>query len=383
MTFAINLFGWIGAAALLTAYWLVSTQKAPGNSKTYQGMNLLGAVLVLVNSLYYGAYPSVGVNAVWIAIGAYTLANHVYQARRNEQARRIAVAAAIIVTGGLVLHAAQTQLAGTRRIDLQRHDLSVPGHEVVQTIVELEPGVTSSRHTHPGDEIVYVLEGAPLQYRSGREGTSHAETGRRSLHRGRHGPRGQERRQPERCGAGHLHRRKRKAAAHRGRRSRSEVIQPFGRRYAHRGPRRRIRRCRHRASPGAAGAPADRCRDYAREPRELLRAHTEACSGSMELRHCAQPIPAALRRARFIEATVESVDLERQLVRALAPEGGTHDLPYDHLVVASRWARPPTTGLIPGPSNALTFKTMADALVLRNHLIERFEARCGHSATAP
>jgi hypothetical protein len=92
MTFAINLFVWIGAAALLTAYWLVSTGKAPGNSNTYQGMNLLGAVLVLVNSLYYGAYPSVGVNAVWIAIGAYTLAKHVYQAptqgRYSEAHRR-------------------------------------------------------------------------------------------------------------------------------------------------------------------------------------------------------------------------------------------------------------------------------------------------------
>ena len=49
-------------------------------------------------------------------------------------------------------------------IDLQRPDLSVPGREVVQTIVELDPGVTSSRHTHPGEEIVYVLEGAPLEY---------------------------------------------------------------------------------------------------------------------------------------------------------------------------------------------------------------------------
>jgi hypothetical protein len=77
MTFAINVFGWIGAAALLSAYWLVSTQKATGNSKTYQGMNLIGAMLVLVNSLYYGAYPSVGVNAVWIAIGVYALAKHV------------------------------------------------------------------------------------------------------------------------------------------------------------------------------------------------------------------------------------------------------------------------------------------------------------------
>jgi hypothetical protein len=37
-------------------------------------MNLLGAILVLVNSSYYGAYPSVVVNAAWIAIGAYALA---------------------------------------------------------------------------------------------------------------------------------------------------------------------------------------------------------------------------------------------------------------------------------------------------------------------
>ena len=93
----------------------------------------------------------------------------------------------------------------------------------------------------------------------------------------------------------------------------------------------------------------------------------EACSGSLELRHCAQPIRAAPRRSRFIEATVESVDLERQLVRAVAPESGTYGLPYDHLVVALGAATND------GRSNALTFKTMADALVLRHHLIERFE----------
>jgi NADH:ubiquinone reductase (H+-translocating) len=97
----------------------------------------------------------------------------------------------------------------------------------------------------------------------------------------------------------------------------------------------------------------------------------EACSGSLELRHCAQPIRAALRRSRFIEATVESVDLERQLVRAVVPEGGAYDLDYDHLVVALGAST--NDGLIPGSSNALTFKTMADALVLRNHLIEQFE----------
>jgi NADH dehydrogenase len=97
----------------------------------------------------------------------------------------------------------------------------------------------------------------------------------------------------------------------------------------------------------------------------------EACSGALELRHCAQPIRAALRRARFIEATIEAVDVERRVVRAVAPEAGTYDLPYDHLVVALGAST--NDRLIPGSSNAFTFKTMADALVLRNHVIERLE----------
>jgi NADH dehydrogenase len=97
----------------------------------------------------------------------------------------------------------------------------------------------------------------------------------------------------------------------------------------------------------------------------------EACSGRLELRHCAQPIRAALRTARFIEATVESVDVERRTVRAIAPGSGPYSLPYDHLVVALGAST--NEQLIPGSSHAFTFKTMADALVLRNHVIEQFE----------
>ena len=74
------------------------------------------------------------------------------------------MAVAVIVASGLVLHVVGAQQPGIRRIDLQRNDLSVPGREVVQVIVELDAGVTSARHTHPGEEIVYVLEGAPLEY---------------------------------------------------------------------------------------------------------------------------------------------------------------------------------------------------------------------------
>ena len=72
---------------------------------------------------------------------------------------RIMAIAVLIATTGLVLHVGQAQHVGTRRLDLQRHDLSVPGREVVQTIVELAPGTTAPRHTHPGEEIIYVLDG--------------------------------------------------------------------------------------------------------------------------------------------------------------------------------------------------------------------------------
>ena len=81
----------------------------------------------------------------------------------------------------------------------------------------------------------------------------------------------------------------------------------------------------------------------------------EACSGRLELRHCAQPIRPALRRARFVEATVEQVDVERQVVRAVASDGGTHDLPYDQLVVALGATTNET--LIPGSPVAFTFKS--------------------------
>ena len=76
---------------------------------------------------------------------------------------RIIAVAVLIVGSGLTLHVARAQQPGVMRTDLQRHDLSVPGREVVQARVELDPGVASSKHWHPGEEIIYVLEGS-LEY---------------------------------------------------------------------------------------------------------------------------------------------------------------------------------------------------------------------------
>jgi quercetin dioxygenase-like cupin family protein len=52
---------------------------------------------------------------------------------------------------------------GIRRVDLQRHDLSAPGREVVQVRVEFDPGAAFGKHRHPGEEIINVLEGS-LEY---------------------------------------------------------------------------------------------------------------------------------------------------------------------------------------------------------------------------
>jgi NADH:ubiquinone reductase (H+-translocating) len=96
----------------------------------------------------------------------------------------------------------------------------------------------------------------------------------------------------------------------------------------------------------------------------------EACSGTLELRHCAQPIRPTLRRARFVEADVTSVDTARQVVHVTS-EGIESELPYEHVVVALGAST--NLKVIPGSELAFTFKTMADALVLRNHFIEQLE----------
>jgi quercetin dioxygenase-like cupin family protein len=70
--------------------------------------------------------------------------------------------AVLIVCGGLALNAAQSQF-GVKRTDVLRQDLSLPGREVIQVRVDLAPGVAFPLHSHPGEEIAYVLEGL-LEY---------------------------------------------------------------------------------------------------------------------------------------------------------------------------------------------------------------------------
>lgn len=42
---------------------------------------------------------------------------------------------------------------------LQKHDLSAKGREAVQVLAEFAPGAAAGKHTHPGEEMGYILEG--------------------------------------------------------------------------------------------------------------------------------------------------------------------------------------------------------------------------------
>lgn len=70
--------------------------------------------------------------------------------------RTIVGAAAGIVLATAVCVA---QAQGFKRTEVQRGDLSAAGREGVQAIAEIQPGAASGRHTHPGEELGYVLEG--------------------------------------------------------------------------------------------------------------------------------------------------------------------------------------------------------------------------------
>lgn len=72
--------------------------------------------------------------------------------------RRVTVTAAAITVMGLLAVVAAQQ-AGFRRTLLQQEDLAAPDHEAVTARAELDPGASSGRHRHSGDEIGYVLDG--------------------------------------------------------------------------------------------------------------------------------------------------------------------------------------------------------------------------------
>ena len=69
----INILGWTGSVLYLVAYALVSLKKTEGDSLLYQGMNVIAGFLLVIYTVYLGAYATTALNAVWAAIGIFTL----------------------------------------------------------------------------------------------------------------------------------------------------------------------------------------------------------------------------------------------------------------------------------------------------------------------
>ncbi len=65
----------------------------------------------------------------------------------------------ILLTGITIAGALLSQNPGVKRVIITRADVSVPGREAVIARAEIAPGEHVGRHTHPGEEISYVMEG--------------------------------------------------------------------------------------------------------------------------------------------------------------------------------------------------------------------------------
>jgi quercetin dioxygenase-like cupin family protein len=70
---------------------------------------------------------------------------------------------AVLLAASAALSAQAPRPPGSTRTDLQRHDLSVAGWETIQARIDFAPGASFPAHRHPGEEIIYVLEGT-LEY---------------------------------------------------------------------------------------------------------------------------------------------------------------------------------------------------------------------------
>ncbi len=82
---------------------------------------------------------------------------------------RVATITFVTLAVTCVIVGLSAQQAGFKRTVIQQGDVSMPGREVVQAIAEFEPGATVGRHTHPGEEAGYILEGAVVLEQEGKQ----------------------------------------------------------------------------------------------------------------------------------------------------------------------------------------------------------------------
>ena len=74
MSMLMDLLGWAGGLLIALAYFMVSTGRMASDSVTFQGLNVLGALMLGTACVQQGSFPSAFMNAVWVVVGIKTLA---------------------------------------------------------------------------------------------------------------------------------------------------------------------------------------------------------------------------------------------------------------------------------------------------------------------
>jgi len=78
------MIGWAGSVCVLSAYGLLSMHKLTAHSKFYHYLNIIGSIFLIINTIFYFAYPSTFVNIVWLMIAIFALINIYSRAKRTK-----------------------------------------------------------------------------------------------------------------------------------------------------------------------------------------------------------------------------------------------------------------------------------------------------------
>lgn len=79
-----HILGFIGTVLVLLAYLLLSAKKIDAQSVKYQGLNLIGAILLIIYAVVLTAWASVLLNVVWGFIAIFALAKLLLTVRKNK-----------------------------------------------------------------------------------------------------------------------------------------------------------------------------------------------------------------------------------------------------------------------------------------------------------
>ncbi|MEM6524474.1 MAG: hypothetical protein AAF693_11805 [Bacteroidota bacterium] len=79
----IDVIGWIGSLEVIAAYALISYHRVDASSLPYQLLNFTGGAFLIINTIYYGAYPSTAINVVWLII-AFIAMIKIYKSRKSS-----------------------------------------------------------------------------------------------------------------------------------------------------------------------------------------------------------------------------------------------------------------------------------------------------------